>query len=215
MAPRARKVAVLGFRAVGKSSLTIQFVEGHFQDNYYPTIENTFTKQLRVNGQDYNLEIIDTAGQDEYSMFNQKHSIGIHGYILVYSITSRNSLDMLTIIKDKILNYTGTDWVPIVLVGNKCDLESQRQVRKEDVEKLTKEWNCVAVDSSARLNLNINESFEAMIGEIEKNRDQALGPISSPQNGTTPKPVNSEPKPQRRQRPKETAGEDKGGCTIF
>ncbi|CAG8510261.1 10997_t:CDS:2 [Scutellospora calospora] len=81
-APKPRTIAVLGSRAVGKSSLTIQFVENHFVDSYYPTIENTFNKVIRYRGQEIAAEIIDTAGQDEHSILNSTHAIGIHGYIL-------------------------------------------------------------------------------------------------------------------------------------
>eukprot|EP00842_Homolaphlyctis_polyrhiza_P006309 jgi/Hompol1/667/HPOL_000878-RA len=127
-----RKVAVLGSRAVGKSSLTVQFVENHFAETYYPTIENTFTKIVKYKGEEYAAEIIDTAGQDEFSIFNSKHAIGIHGYVLVYSIASRQSFETCKIVRDKILNLTGIDWVPIVLVANKLDLLAQRQVSTEE-----------------------------------------------------------------------------------
>ncbi|XP_036790760.1 GTP-binding protein Rheb isoform X4 [Oncorhynchus mykiss] len=90
--PKSRKIAVLGYRSVGKSSLTIQFVEGQFVDSYDPTIENTFTKMITVNGQEYHLQLVDTAGQDEYSIFPQTYSIDINGYILVYSVTSNKSV---------------------------------------------------------------------------------------------------------------------------
>ncbi|XP_064799781.1 GTP-binding protein Rheb-like isoform X3 [Oncorhynchus masou masou] len=90
--PKSRKIAVLGYRSVGKSSLTIQFVEGQFVDSYDPTIENTFTKMITVNGQEYLLQLVDTAGQDEYSIFPQTYSIDINGYILVYSVTSNKSV---------------------------------------------------------------------------------------------------------------------------
>jgi small GTP-binding protein len=62
-APKQRKIALVGSRSVGKSSLTVQFVDGHFVESYYPTIENTFSKTMRVKGQDYATEIVDTAGQ--------------------------------------------------------------------------------------------------------------------------------------------------------
>ena len=48
---------------VGKSSLTVQFVDGHFVESYYPTIENTFSKVIKHKGQEFATEIIDTAGQ--------------------------------------------------------------------------------------------------------------------------------------------------------
>lgn len=63
--PKQRKIAIVGSRSVGKSSLTVQFVDGHFVESYYPTIENTFSKVIRYKTQDFATEIIDTAGQDE------------------------------------------------------------------------------------------------------------------------------------------------------
>lgn len=63
--------------------------------------------------------------QDEYSILNSKHAIGIHGFVLVYSVTSRNSFDMIQIVYDKIINYCGIKEIPCVIVGSKIDL-SQR-----------------------------------------------------------------------------------------
>ncbi|KAJ2993929.1 hypothetical protein NUW58_g1695 [Xylaria curta] len=92
-------------RHAGKSSLAVQFVDGHFVESYYPTIENTFSKVIRFKGQDYTTEIVDTAGQDEYSILNSKHFIGIHGYMLVYSVSSLPSFEMVQVIREKILNH--------------------------------------------------------------------------------------------------------------
>jgi hypothetical protein len=91
--------------SAGKSSLTVQFVENHFVESYYPTIENTFTRTIRYKNQEYTTEIIDTAGQDEYSILNSRYSIGIHGYMLVYSVASKQSFEMVKIIRDKVLNH--------------------------------------------------------------------------------------------------------------
>ncbi|CAB4384763.1 unnamed protein product [Rhizophagus irregularis] len=166
--PKPRTIAVLGSRAVGKSSLTIQFVENHFVDSYYPTIENTFNKVIRYRGQEIAAEIIDTAGQDEHSILNSAHAVGIHGYILVYSVTSRQSFEMVKIVRDKILNYTGTESVPMVLVGNKTDLHLQRQLSYEEGKELSQQWGCSWIEASAKHNENITKIFELMISEIEK-----------------------------------------------
>lgn len=165
---------MLGFRGVGKSSLVAQFVDGHFSESYYPTIENTLTKTITVNGQVYNAEIIDTAGQDEYSILNSRHALGIHGYILVYSITSRNSLEMCSVIRDKILNFTGTNYVPIVMVGNKCDLNNQRQVTFDQAQELCGDWKCAVTEASAKQNLNVSKAFELMLQELEKHPSNSL-----------------------------------------
>ncbi|KAG8573346.1 hypothetical protein GDO81_012367 [Engystomops pustulosus] len=126
--PKSRKIAILGYRSVGKSSLTIQFVEGQFVDAYDPTIENTFTKQISVNGQDYQLQLVDTAGQDEFSIIPQTYSIDINGYILVYSVTSIKSFEVIKVIHEKLLDMVGKVQVPIMLVGNKKDLHMERFV---------------------------------------------------------------------------------------
>ncbi|KAI4608217.1 GTP-binding protein [Alternaria sp. BMP 0032] len=170
--PKQRKVAIVGSRAVGKSSLTVQFVDGHFVDSYYPTIENTFSKMIKYKNQDYATEIIDTAGQDEYSILNSKHFIGIHGYMIVYSVANKQSFEMARIIRDKILNHLAVEWVPLVIVGNKSDLRpEQRQVTPEDGKALAAEFKCAHTEASARYNENVQKAFELMIAEVERSQN--------------------------------------------
>ncbi|KAJ9071803.1 GTP-binding protein [Entomophthora muscae] len=144
-----RRIAVLGSRAVGKSSLTIQFVEKSFR-------------------REYSVEITDTAGQDEFSILSSQHAVGIHGYVLVYSITSRASFEIVKVIREKILNFTGTEWAPMIIVGNKRDLHQQRQISAEEGKELALQWKCQFIESSAKNNENIGQAFEIMIHEVEK-----------------------------------------------
>ena len=90
--------------SLGKSSLCVQYVDNRFVDSYYPTIENTFSKEIKVKNQTFQLEIVDTAGQDEYSITDSRHFIGMHGYLIVYSVTSTGSFEMATVIREKIMN---------------------------------------------------------------------------------------------------------------
>ncbi|KAI3623517.1 GTP-binding protein [Malassezia furfur] len=165
---KKRKIAVLGSRSVGKSSLVVRFVEDAFVDSYYPTIENVFEKTIKYKGQEYSCDIVDTAGQDEFSILNSKHAIGIHGYVLVYSIASRASFEMIQTVYDKILNYTGTATIPCVLVGQKSDLHAQRQVSEAEGKELAQQLKCAWVETSARHNANVAKVFDLMLGEIEK-----------------------------------------------
>ncbi|KAL2067868.1 hypothetical protein VTL71DRAFT_15966 [Oculimacula yallundae] len=167
--PKQRKIAIVGSRSVGKSSLTVQFVDGHFVESYYPTIENTFSKVIKYKGQEYATEIVDTAGQDEYSILSSKHFIGIHGYVFVYSVASSQSFEMVQVIRDKILEQLGVEWIPCVLVGNKSDLRpDQRQISVEQGKALAVKFNCGYTEASARYNENVGKAFELMIGQIEK-----------------------------------------------
>lgn len=164
---KARKIAVVGSRSVGKSSMTVRYVEDHFVESYYPTIENQFSKTINYKNQEFEVEILDTAGQDEFSIMNQKHLIGVHGYLLVYSVTSRQSFELIEVIRDKILNSIGADTIPMVLVGNKSDLNYQRQVDEDEGKKLAALFGCAFLETSVRDNVNINRTFEYLIDEIE------------------------------------------------
>lgn len=66
-----------------------------------------FTKSTRVNSQEYAVKLVDTAGQDEYSIFPLQYSMDFHGYVLVYSITSQKSFEVVKIIYDKLLDVMG------------------------------------------------------------------------------------------------------------
>eukprot|EP00287_Rhodomonas_sp_CCMP768_P004093 CAMPEP_0196728116 /NCGR_PEP_ID=MMETSP1091-20130531/8900_1 /TAXON_ID=302021 /ORGANISM="Rhodomonas sp., Strain CCMP768" /LENGTH=311 /DNA_ID=CAMNT_0042070823 /DNA_START=45 /DNA_END=980 /DNA_ORIENTATION=- len=162
-----RKVAVLGFMGVGKSAVTIQFTEGHFQEPYSPTIENTFQKIIRHKGVEYQLDILDTAGQDEYQIFHTRYAMGIHGYILMYSVVSRRSFDMVTTIRDKLLNAVGTEDIPHVLVGNKSDLVHEREVPTEEGQTLADGWGIPFLECSAKFNHNIEQVFKGLIAHTE------------------------------------------------
>ncbi|KAI2798782.1 hypothetical protein RDWZM_007262 [Blomia tropicalis] len=177
MAPKQRKIALMGFRSVGKSSITIQLVEGQFVDSYDPTIENTFYTTIKVKGQDYSLKLVDTAGQDEYSIFPHSYAMDIHGYCLVYSINNAKSFEVVRIIYDKLLDMTGKIHVPIILVGNKVDLHLERCVSYQEGKDLANYMKAQFVEVSAKENMAVNSMFQTLILNIEK---QSLA--ESPEN---------------------------------
>ncbi|KAK2153834.1 hypothetical protein LSH36_284g03007 [Paralvinella palmiformis] len=169
MPARVRKIAIMGFRSVGKSSITIQFVENQFVDSYDPTIEN-----MKIRGQDYQLDLIDTAGQDEYSLVPQSYIMNIDGYVLVYSVTSYKSLEVVKVIYEKLLDMTGKKQVPLVLVGNKTDLRMEREVSADEGKRLAEQWRAAFCETSAKENQKINELFTSVILEIEKSEGNNL-----------------------------------------
>ena len=169
-----RKVAVLGFRAVGKTSLTTQFIEGRFlPDRYDPTIENTYRKTIRFKKIHFSTEIVDTAGMDEYARLSRNASVGVHGYVMCYSTTSRQSFEKIKHINDMLLNMLAdTPDIPRILVGSMVDLGDQRQVQFEEGQSLADQWGIPFLECSAKQNLNIAEIFTTLMKEIE--RDNGL-----------------------------------------
>jgi len=168
-----RKIAVLGFRSVGKTSLTNALVSGTFTDIYDPTIENTLHKVIRFRKVHFDTDIVDTAGLDEYSRLSRNASIGVHGYVLVFSITSRQSFDRIKQINESLLSALGdvTD-VPRVLVGCMKDLvvmdNSLRKVGIQEAQTLASSWNVPYIECSSKTGENIVDAFHILVKEIEK-----------------------------------------------
>ena len=170
-----RKVALLGFRAVGKSSLTHSFVTGTFSEAYDPTIESVQHKTIRFRKVHFATDIVDTAGMDEYSRLSRNASLGVHGYILVFSLTSRQSFDMIDTVNDALLNTLGdAPDVPRVLVGSMKDLANQpgsgqRQVSTAEAQALAERWgNVPYIECSSKTGDNVAEVFHTLLKEIEK-----------------------------------------------
>jgi GTPase KRas protein len=95
------------------------------------------------------------------------------GFTLVFAITSRSSFDEIVTFKEQILRVKDKDRVPMVLVGNKCDLESERQVTTGEGQDLAKSFGCPFFESSAKTRINVEESFFALVREIRKDLNKA------------------------------------------
>ncbi|MEE6471344.1 hypothetical protein FKM82_009244 [Ascaphus truei] len=167
--PKFRKVVILGYRSVGKSSLALQFVKGDFPEEYDPTIENTWSKSLVLGTDEFDLQLVDTAGQDEYSLLPHSFVLGIHGYVLVYSVTSLKSFQIANGIHTKLQDRRGKSLMPIVLVGNKNDLPAQsREVKTEDGKKLADSWGAAFMEASAKDPEKSHVIFTKIIEEIDR-----------------------------------------------
>jgi GTPase KRas protein len=115
------------------------------------------------------LDILDTAGQEDYSAMRDQYMRTGQGFLLVYAINNRVSFDEVdTNYYGQILRVKDKDWVPMVLVGNKSDMEDQRQVTTQEGEERAKKYRCPFFETSAKLNSNIQEAFFTLVREIRK-----------------------------------------------
>ncbi|KAM3933641.1 GTPase RhebL1 [Leptodactylus fuscus] len=170
MAPvKHRKVVMLGYPSVGKSSLAIQFTKGEFSKQYEPTIENTWSKTFTLGDDVFELDVVDTAGQDEYSLVPHSFMIGIHGYIVVYSVACGRSFEIASGLHRTLVDRRGKCMTPIVLVGNKNDLPANcRQVKAEDGKKLADSWGAAFMEVSAKDPERSQQIFIKIIEEIDR-----------------------------------------------
>lgn len=166
---REYKLVVLGSGGVGKSALTVQFVQGIFVEKYDPTIEDSYRKQVEVDGQQSMLEILDTAGTEQFTAMRDLYMKNGQGFVLVYSITAQSTFNDLMDLRDQILRVKDCADVPMVLVGNKCDLEDERVVGKDQGQNLAKHFgNCTFLETSAKMKINVHEIFHDLVRQINQ-----------------------------------------------
>eukprot|EP00485_Elphidium_margaritaceum_P012629 CAMPEP_0202698818 /NCGR_PEP_ID=MMETSP1385-20130828/12053_1 /ASSEMBLY_ACC=CAM_ASM_000861 /TAXON_ID=933848 /ORGANISM="Elphidium margaritaceum" /LENGTH=196 /DNA_ID=CAMNT_0049355613 /DNA_START=49 /DNA_END=639 /DNA_ORIENTATION=- len=168
------KVVVLGEGAVGKSTLTIRLLTENFLDEYDPTIEDSYRKQINLDedaSKPILLDILDTSGQEEFKSMRDSWIREGDGYLLVYSITSHFSFDALESIRDHILHNKDAEYAPIVIAGNKSDLAHERQVPTVEGQQLADLWNVPFFETSAKNKINNTVVFHQVCHEIQKFRN--------------------------------------------
>jgi len=167
------RIVVVGAGGVGKSAITVRFIQGNFVEKYDPTIEDSYRKQVEVDGVSCMVDVMDTAGQEEYSSLRDQYMKTAEGFVVVYSITSSVSFDFVTKLRVAILrikeHYPD---IPIVLVGNKKDLAETRQVATERAQAVATEWGCELLEVSAKTNENVNQVFLQLIRRMQAWRKQ-------------------------------------------
>jgi len=166
------KLVLVGVGGVGKSCLTIQYISNKFVDDYDPTLEDSYRKQVTIDNEECILDIFDTAGQEDFSAVRDQYMRTGDGFLCVYSITLQASFDEAASLHDHILRVKDSDSVPFVLVGNKCDLEEDREIPFDKGQNLAKDLKCPFLEASAKTRLNVVEAFETLVREIKRFRNQ-------------------------------------------
>jgi small GTP-binding protein len=113
------KVVIIGSGGVGKSALTVTFVHNYFVTEYDPTIEDSYRKQVDVDGIPCILSIMDTAGQEEYSAMRDQYMKRGQGFLLVFSLTQHTTFAEIPKLLDRVRRAKDSNKVPLVLIGNK------------------------------------------------------------------------------------------------
>lgn len=163
------KLVVVGAGGVGKSALTIQLIQNHFVDEYDPTIEDSYRKQVVIDGETCLLDILDTAGQEEYSAMRDQYMRTGEGFLLVFAVNNAKSFEDIAMYREQIRRVKDADDVPMVLVGNKCDLET-RSIDQKNVIDTAQNYKIPFIETSAKTRMGVDDAFYTLVREIRRDR---------------------------------------------
>ena len=160
------KIIIIGDSNVGKSNILSRYTKDQFQGNSKATVGVELgTKFVKVEGVGAKLQIWDTAGQERYRSLTSSYYKGCHGCFIVYDITNEASFESINTWYEQAVKEAGKE-VSIILVGNKCDLESERKISKEKGEEKAREMNASFFETSALSKVNIDDIFKEIVNNI-------------------------------------------------
>ncbi|XP_025081957.1 ras-related protein Rab-37-like isoform X1 [Pomacea canaliculata] len=163
-----RKVMLIGDSGVGKTCLLVRFKDGTFlSGSFISTVGIDFrNKVVEVDGAKVKLQIWDTAGQERFRSITHAYYRDAHALLLLYDVTNKTSFDNIRAWLAEINEYAQED-VVIMLLGNKCDASSERVIRKEEGERLAREYGVAFMETSAKTGVNVDLAFMAVARDLK------------------------------------------------
>ncbi|KAJ3020043.1 hypothetical protein HKX48_001401 [Thoreauomyces humboldtii] len=180
------KIIMVGSGGVGKSALTLQYMYGDFIEEYDPTKADSYRKKVLLPTSSHStaapgtastecfIDILDTAGQEEYAAIRDNYYRSGEGFLCVFSIAEHESFAHTQEFRDQICRVLDDEGVPFVLVGNKADLSGLRKVQQREGEEKAREWGCSYIETSAKTRQNVEEAYQMLMGKI-RDRKEAKG----------------------------------------
>lgn len=178
------KIIMVGSGGVGKSALTLQYMYGDFTESYDPTKADSYRKKTTLEACEIFVDILDTAGQEEYAAIRDNYYRSGEAFLCVFSITETQSFKNTTDFRDQICRVLDDETIPFLLVGNKADLGG-RQVTAREAELKAKEWNCEYVETSAKTRQNVEEIYTKLLRLVRDRKlaQEAKNPTSKKKKG--------------------------------
>ena len=162
------KIVLVGDSSVGKTNIMSKYLKNEFHEDSKATVGVEFgSEQFSIEGHNIKAQIWDTAGQERYKAITSAYYKGAKGAFVVYDITRKQSFDSV----DRWINElkaAADKKLSIIIIGNKCDLEDQRQVTKEQAEEKAKTNEVAFMETSALSGENLDKAFEKMMNEVFK-----------------------------------------------
>ncbi|XP_038835658.1 ras-related protein M-Ras isoform X1 [Salvelinus namaycush] len=161
------KLVVVGDGGVGKSALTIQFFQKIFVPDYDPTIEDSYLKHTEIDAQWAILDVLDTAGQEEFSAMREQYMRTGDGFLIVFSVTDKASFEHVDRFHQLILRVKDRESFPMVLVANKVDLLHLRKIPSDQGREMASKHSIAYIETSAKdPAMNVDKAFHELVRVI-------------------------------------------------
>ncbi|OHS99891.1 Ras-like protein RAS2 [Tritrichomonas foetus] len=183
MTSNKQSVGMFGGGGVGKTAISLQFTKGEFTEGYIPTIEDEFVKTVEVDGKQIELEIIDTAGQDDFAEMRHSYMQRVNGFIFVFSIIDPNSINELDKIYTDAVHARSSSPVNCVIAANKSDMRNGESVPESKLKELETKYKCKVLETSAKTAKNINELFIEIVRILLTSNDKKPAPKNNDETG--------------------------------
>ncbi|XP_035253325.1 ras-related protein Rap-1b-like [Anguilla anguilla] len=180
------RLVFFGAAGVGKTALIQRFLQDSFDHKYKPTVEELHSLEYDVDGAKIRIEIMDTSGSYSFPAMKKLCIRNSDAFALVYSIDNSESFEEVQRLREEILDIKDDAFVPITVVGNKLDLENQRQVPiKDSMCTVETYWNASFLEASAKGSVNVTEVFRELLQQV--NLLSRLSPALRRRRETIPK----------------------------
>ncbi|CAF0728089.1 unnamed protein product [Adineta steineri] len=186
------RLIMVGSGGVGKSALTLQYMYDEFVVDYEPTKADSYRKAVMLDGEEVQIDILDTAGQENYAAIRDTYIRSGEGFLLVFDVTDAESFQDLNELYEQILRVkNGGTNIPAILVGNKIDLAERRKVPLEEAEQKARSWSIRYIETSAKTKHNVDKVFCELMRIVRpfKNPVRETGPTTT--SGRQTKPIKS------------------------
>ncbi|XP_061078364.1 ras-like protein family member 12 [Conger conger] len=181
-APPECNLAVLGTMGSGKSALTVKFLTRRFITEYDPYLEDTYSSEETVDQQPVIVKVMDTTDQDG-PVDCERYLAWASAFLVVYSIAERHTFEGCQPYLDILaLHSSGeTPQPPVILLGNKVDIERYRQVSRCEGVALASRYGCLFFEVSACLDfLSVQQVFHEAVREVRRGDDREGAPLLRP-----------------------------------
>ena len=179
------QLLTVGDSSVGKTSLITRYANGTFKEEYLATVGlDYYTKDEIINNKSYHIKLWDTAGQERFKSLTQSYFRNAEGVLLCFDITNTDSFnnlkDWIGSIKENMERQN--IFLPLIIIGNKIDMEESREINKENAEKFATENNYKYFETSAKTGENVDEAIKELVNQVLKQNTQEDGQKTDSRN---------------------------------